>query len=147
MGVRVAGRVLRRPAHTAKILANLIRSIPRNLLPENQRSFCWILLFLQNVKKSTQNYAYSVSSRIVTDANEIFFERESDRNDFSLISVNYNQFIMLTYEISRFSSLLAACGTFLKERRRLLLGETSQAARRGARNGCFRRLYLPEGAD
>ena len=82
MGIRVAGRVLRRPAHTAKILANLIRSIPINLLRENQRSFCWILLFLQNVKKSTQNYAYSVSSRIVTDANEIFFERESDRNEF-----------------------------------------------------------------
>ena len=53
---------------------NLLRSIPRNPLRENQRSFCWIPLFLQNVKKRTQNYAYSVSSRTVTDANEIFFE-------------------------------------------------------------------------
>ena len=26
-------------------------------------------------------------------------------------------------------------------------GKTSQAARRGVRNGCFHRLYLPEGAD
>ena len=65
-----------------KSSVNLLRSIPRNPLRENQRSFCWIPLFLQNVKKRTQNYAYSVSSRIVTDANEIFFERESDRNDF-----------------------------------------------------------------
>ena len=43
---------------------NLLRSIPRNLLRENQRSFCWIPPFLQNVKKRTQNYAYSVSALI-----------------------------------------------------------------------------------
>lgn len=124
---------------------NLLRSIPRNPLGENQRSFCWIPLFLQNVKKRTQNYAYSVSSRIVTDANEIFFERESDRNDFfSLTSVNYNQSIMLTYEISRFSSLPAACGTFLKERRCLLLGKRPKRRGEGWETAVFTGCICPK---
>ena len=131
-----------------KSSVNLLRSIPRNLLRENERSFCWILLFLQNVKKSTQNYAYPISSRIVTDANEIFFEIESDRNDFFPLfrSVNYNQSIMPTYEISRFSSLLAAWDVSQRETSPTSI-ETSQAVRRGARKGCFRRLYMPERAD
>lgn len=97
LGIRVAGRVLRRPAHTAKI--------PREFTPVHSeksvaRKSKIVLIdptLFAKREKSTQNYAYSVSSRIVTDANEIFFERESDRNDFfSLISVNYNQSIMLT---------------------------------------------------
>ena len=59
---------------------NLLRCIPRNLLREIQSSFCWILLFLLYVKKkSTQNYAYPVLSRIVTEANELFFEGERER--------------------------------------------------------------------
>lgn len=83
-----------------------------------------------------------------TQTRSFLREREWYEWFFSLTSVNYNQSIMLTYEISRFSSLPAACGTFLKETETLFTsGKTSQAARRGVRNGCFYRLYLPEGAD
>lgn len=58
-----------------------------------------------------------------TQTRSFLREREWYEWFFSLTSVNYNQSIMLTYEISRFSSLPAACGTFLKERRCLLLGK------------------------
>ena len=103
---------------------NLLRSIPRNLLRENQSSFCWIPPFLQNVKKSTQNYAYPVSSGIVTDADEIFFERECDRNDFfpyfsQLQSVYYANLRNQPFPLARVPRRLGRLTT----RRRLLLSK------------------------
>ena len=80
--------------------------------------------FCKNVKKRTQNYAYSVSSRIVTDANEIFFERESDRNDFfpyfsQLQSVYYANLRNQPFPLARVPRRLGRLTT----RRRLLLSK------------------------
>ena len=130
-----------------KSSVNLLRSIPRNLLREDQRSLCWIPLFLQNVKKRTQNYAYSVSSRIVTDANEIFFERERERAIGMIFFPYFSQLQSVYYADLRNRPFLLAPSRL----RDVSQGETSftsrETARRGVRNGCFQKLYLSEGAD
>lgn len=132
-----------------KSSVNLLRSIPRNLLRENQRSFCWIPLFLQNVKKRTQNYAYSVSSRIMTDANEIFL-RERERVIGIIFFPYFFQLQSVYYANLRNQPFLLAprrLRNVSQGETSFTSGETSQAARRGVRNGCFHRQYLPEGAD
>ena len=130
-----------------KSSVNLLWSIPRNLLREKQRSFCWIPLFLQNVKKRTQNYAYSVSSRIVQTQTRsflrervigmIFFPYFSQLQSVYYANLRNQQFLLAPRRLRDVSQGETSFTS----------GETSQAARRGVRNGCFHRLYLPEGAD
>ena len=147
LGIRVAGRVLRRLAHTAKIPREFTPVHSEKSVARKSKIVLMDPTLFAKREKSTQNYAYSVSSRIVTDANEIFFERERERAIGMIFFPYFSQLQSVYYADLRNRPFLLAPSRL----RDVSQGETSftsrETARRGVRNGCFQKLYLSEGAD